>query len=287
MKTLQNSFRFSSRIKLCRSRSSKGPIGKESIEFLLDAGEPFIIKSPLLLRPTTRLQEKARDRGGEHPDEPDTDDHQGDGDQPPFTSDWRYVPIPDLDHWIRAGFGGQPSPITEDELAAKSLADAAVYLNEYEPDTQIFDGPDRSGLLTIFARTAGGAFPWAFGIADELANRALWPRDVWASLLRVWRAGTLSNTSAGDDPMRVAIKVGGIRDRMLVVDDPRRFGIPRGDRVAAIDVFPIEGQYSRAELLTNAGGLAVAAARAMFQRFNWDLPAERLTEWLESLRSQR
>ena len=134
-----------------------------------------------------------------------------------------------------------------------------------------YDWRDRSGWHPVNQRWKRGA---ELGISEALY-----------SLFEVFEfAARLSNTPAGDDPMRVDIKVGGIRDRMLVVDDPRRIGIPRGDRVAAIDVFPVEGQYSRTALMTNAAGLTVAAARDLFQRFNWDLPVERLTEWLESLR---
>jgi hypothetical protein len=99
-------------------------------------------------------------------------------------------------------------------------------------------------------------------------------------------AARLSNTPAGDDRMRVAITAGGLQGRMLVVDDPRRFGFPRAEHVAAIESFPLDLQYSRAELLANPAELAVAAARELFARFNWDIPVERLTAWLATLRKR-
>lgn len=136
-----------------------------------------------------------------------------------------------------------------------------------------YDWRDRSEWYPADAHWRRGAI---LGISEGL----------WAFFEIYEFAARLSNTKAGDEQMRVSIKVGGIQNRMLVVDDPRRFGIPRAEHVAAIDVFPIDGEFSRTELLTNSAGLAVIAARSLFQRFNWDLPVDRLTEWLDSLRTR-
>ena len=87
--------------------------------------------------------------------------------------------------------------------------------------------------------------------------------------------------------MRVAITLGGIRGRMLIGDDPNRVSFARAGRVAAIDSFPMEYQCSRAELLGNSAGLTVSAARELFARFNWDLPATLLSEWLDTLRRSK
>jgi hypothetical protein len=109
--------------------------------------------------------------------------------------------------------------------------------------------------------------------------------DALYTLLEIFElAARISNTAAGDDPMRVAIKVGGLRDRRLVVDDPRRLDIPRADYVAAINELPLEFVHSRAELLADPASFAVEAARQLFARFNRDIPAARLSEWLETLR---
>lgn len=132
------------------------------------------------------------------------------------------------------------------------------------------DWRDRSGLWPPDAKWKRGA---TLGIGDALYT-----------LFEVFEfAARLSNTVAGDDRMSISITVGGLRGRMLVVDDPRRFGVPRPEHVAGIDAFPMEYQRSRTELLANPAELAIGAARELFARFNWDIPIERLTEWLGTL----
>lgn len=100
-------------------------------------------------------------------------------------------------------------------------------------------------------------------------------------------AARLSNTLAGDDRMSVNIKAGGLKGRMLVVDDPMRFGLPRQEYTSAVDVVPLEYQYPRAELMADPASLAVKAARELFALFNRDISTERLSGWLESLRTRR
>ena len=97
-------------------------------------------------------------------------------------------------------------------------------------------------------------------------------------------AARLSNTAAGDDRMRVAITAGGLEGRMLIVDDPLRAGIPRADYVAGIPAFPMEFVKPRTDLLADPAGLAVEAGRELFARFNRNIPTERLSEWLGTLR---
>jgi hypothetical protein len=99
-------------------------------------------------------------------------------------------------------------------------------------------------------------------------------------------AARLSNTAAGDDRMNVAITVGGLKGRRLVVDDPMRVAFERASHVAEIDTLPLDCKCSRTDLLANPAELAVVAARELFARFNRNIPVERLTEWLQTLRKQ-
>lgn len=99
-------------------------------------------------------------------------------------------------------------------------------------------------------------------------------------------AARLSNTAAGDDRLNVAITVGGLKGRRLVVDDPMRVAFERTSHVAEIDALPLDYKCSRTDLLANPAALAVVAARELFVRFNRDIPVERLTEWLQTLRKQ-
>jgi hypothetical protein len=133
-----------------------------------------------------------------------------------------------------------------------------------------YDYRDRSGWVQPDAGWRKGS---RLGIGE-----ALW------TLFEIFElAARLSNTAAGDDRMRVALTVGGLRGRMLVVDDPMRFGIPRAEHVAAIESLPLEYQCSRADLLANSADFAITAARDLFARFNWNIPDPRLSEWLQTL----
>lgn len=133
-----------------------------------------------------------------------------------------------------------------------------------------YDWRDRSGW---WPPDAGWKRGGALGIGDALFQ-----------FFEIFEfAARLSNTEAGDDHMRVGVEIGGLRDRALVVDDPRRLGFPRNRNVATIDTFPIDAVHARTDLLANASDLAVAAARELFARFGKDLSAERLREWLNTL----
>lgn len=95
-------------------------------------------------------------------------------------------------------------------------------------------------------------------------------------------AARLSNTEAGDDHMRISVEVGGIKDRVLVVDDQRRYDFS-GTFPAEVDVLRFNWELSRTELLAAAPELAVGAAPELFARFNRQLGPDLLRDWLQKI----
>jgi hypothetical protein len=75
---------------------------------------------------------------------------------------------PDMDHWISSEWVGPRSPITAQDLLAMQPSDAATYVSGYQPEKHGFDGPDRSGLMTIFSQVAVQDRPWAMSVAQSL-----------------------------------------------------------------------------------------------------------------------
>jgi hypothetical protein len=105
---------------------------------------------------------------------------------------------PDLDHWITAGgFVGPQSPLTPQQLVAMGVPAAVTYLAEYAPEPQAWHGPDRSGLLTIFERSAADNLTWSFSVTDEMIRRHLTPGELWSALLGAWRTATLDDGAYG------------------------------------------------------------------------------------------
>jgi hypothetical protein len=101
---------------------------------------------------------------------------------------------PDMDHWISSGWVGPRSPITTHDLLNMHPSDAATYVSGYQPERPGFDGPDRSGLMTIFSQVAAQDRRWAMSVARSLVAAGRWDRDVWGSLLQAWRGPTLSDS---------------------------------------------------------------------------------------------
>jgi len=102
---------------------------------------------------------------------------------------------PDMDHWISTGFVGPQSPMSTDELLAMSGDEAATYLIEYQPEAHSFQGPDRSGLITVLGQAAVASADWSLRVADALVARNTWSGELWAGLLGAWRSPSLTNDS--------------------------------------------------------------------------------------------
>jgi hypothetical protein len=103
---------------------------------------------------------------------------------------------PDMNRWVSAGWSGPRSPLSVQDLLAMPPADAATFVTDYEPQRSDIDGPDRSGLMTIFGRAAAQDASWALRVAATLVATAHWSGDVWNTLLQALRSSSLSDEEA-------------------------------------------------------------------------------------------
>lgn len=101
---------------------------------------------------------------------------------------------PDLTSWTSVGFRGPRSPVTVDELLARNPENPEFmsWLLSYRGES--FDGPDRSGLLTILSQAIASDFGWGEQLAQTLATNKEWQADVWRSMLRGWRQAELAES---------------------------------------------------------------------------------------------
>lgn len=138
---------------------------------------------------------------------------------------------PDMDHWISSGWAGPSSPIAAQDLLAMQPSDAAAYISGYRPEMPNLDGPDRSGLMTVFSQVAAQERRWAMSIAHHLVAGAHWDDDVWRSLLQAWRAPGLADAE--------------LRDVLTILDDYDQIGATAALETAHF----IEDALDRTELL--------------------------------------
>jgi hypothetical protein len=93
-------------------------------------------------------------------------------------------------------------------------------------------------------------------------------------------AARLAHALEGDDKINVDIKVAGLQNRILYVDDPRRW--PLSDAPTAhLPEFPQGFALSRTELIANPMGLGITAAQELFRRFGREFTDTQLRDWLE------
>ena len=123
------------------------------------------------------------------------------------------------------------------------------------------------------------------GMVDDWADRTSgarpsdWQPNVTLSLsdalYTYWQVFELANrlalSPAGSESMLVSISAIGLKDRALKADVPRTV-VQHVGRRATITHFPIARRFSRQELVSNSGGLAVEAAGQLLSRFGWDAP---------------
>jgi hypothetical protein len=150
--------------------------------------------------------------------------------------------------------------------------------------------------LEVWRIWTSGQFISISGFASEWRDRSdFWPPDahwehgatigVMEVLLRYVEAfrfaARLSVTKAGDEEMRISVTTSPLEGRQLVMDDPSRFMSP-GRHQASIMEFPYSVQVEREQLLADPEAFAIAAAQALFLRFDWSISDEVLQGALES-----
>jgi len=108
--------------------------------------------------------------------------------------------------------------------------------------------------------------------------------DTLFTLFEIYEfAAHLSNTVAGETEMRVRASLSGLRGRVLVVDDPHRWGFHDPGR-ATIEAFTFDRVLTQTELMASPDTLATASAQDLFARFGRDVTADFLRDWLSKLR---
>jgi hypothetical protein len=132
-----------------------------------------------------------------------------------------------------------------------------------------YDWRDRSGWWPADGRWKRGS---SLGVGDSLLT--------FYEIFEL--AARLSNSPAGDVNMRINLEVGGLKDRALVIDDPRRseFSI---NSTAGIAVLPLSWTFSRTALLADVSELVIGAVPELFTRFGRQMTADLLRDWLQKI----
>lgn len=141
-----------------------------------------------------------------------------------------------------------------------------------------------------FVDFSGMRYDW-LDISKSLPSGQSWkPGVFWGIGDAVFRfteifefAARLALTEAGDEQMHIEVTVSGLQGRVLWVDSPNRFPMPRDYR-ASIKEFPYIVELPRTELIAAPRELALKPAMELFQRFNWNPPRELLQGVQEELR---
>jgi hypothetical protein len=99
---------------------------------------------------------------------------------------------------------------------------------------------------------------------------ALWTGYTISKFTEIFElAARLAFSPAGDRQMHIGVRIAGLRDRVLYIEDPRRSGLDRA-YAAAIDEFPYVVPVGRDELVANRREMAITATTRVFEIFGWD-----------------
>lgn len=95
---------------------------------------------------------------------------------------------PDFHHWSGgARFIGHESPVTVEELMAKEPTEQLDFLLTYKGN--LFDGPDRNGLLNSITQAVQQDFDWGCKLSKALIDIGMWDTDIWNHIFRGWEEG--------------------------------------------------------------------------------------------------
>jgi len=91
-------------------------------------------------------------------------------------------------------------------------------------------------------------------------------------------AARLAATSAGDQMMHIAVKISGLENRELRLEDPGRapFMYPRK---TSMKEFEFEQDITKVELLGQPRELALERLLRLFERFDWTPTVDQLRDW--------
>lgn len=92
---------------------------------------------------------------------------------------------PDLGSYITSGWVGHVSPILVEDLLKMDLKDAIELLDTYKGEGG-FNKPERQGLIDTLQDAIKQDSKWSLNIAEELADKEIWHKDVWSKVLYSW-----------------------------------------------------------------------------------------------------
>jgi hypothetical protein len=163
--------------------------------------------------------------------------------------DWRMSEYPDLTHWVgSADWAGSESPWSVVQLLARAPVEQLDELLTFKGN--LFDGPNREGLLATLREVCKQDPGWAFDLAQALSVRALWASDVWPAILRGLQESDLT--------------VDGWRNLLREVAKPQLLSV-HGYEVANVlyAIVRDSGKPFALDLLEQANSIALPLWRAM------------------------
>ena len=144
-----------------------------------------------------------------------------------------------------------------------------------------------------------GQFADISGISSDWLDQAHWsgPQPGWEpgktlgigevvfKLIDVFEFfARLALTDAGDDVMIVKLSLCGLRDRILVNDDPRRSPLWRS-YATSMDEYPYSKEIDRSRLAAEPREAALEPTLEIFERFGWAPGADHIRGWQGRIRS--
>lgn len=94
-------------------------------------------------------------------------------------------------------------------------------------------------------------------------------------------ASQLALTDAGDEDMRIDVKMGNVQGRELYVDSHRARWPFRDAHRATLQEYPFSLTKARSDLVANHLSYAIESAQEFFKRFGWEASAEVLKGWYD------
>jgi|CXWL01.1.fsa_nt_gi hypothetical protein len=163
--------------------------------------------------------------------------------------DWRPSDHPDLTHWTEAGgCVGSESPWSVEQLLTREPREQLDDLLNFQG--KHFDGPSRDGLLANVREAGKQEASWAFALAQALAQRALWPSDLWPALIRGLQDSDLT--------------MDGWRESLTLASDPKLQSVHAYDIANLLYALVRDGgKPFAADLLEQANAIALPVWQAL------------------------
>jgi hypothetical protein len=160
---------------------------------------------------------------------------------------------------------------------------------------------DWQHFLEFWRLYQSGQFLWAGGIMDDWRDQSQWwPRlaneeehptvgvgEILRKLTEIFEfASRFAVSKSGDVGMHVSMDLRNTAGRTLIGDNPRRFWHVVQPYTTQANAIPLSAEFESFSLGADPRRLAREWAAAVFARFGWKPPPERLTEWQQEVLAQ-